>query len=273
MPPRPARPTASAGRGSNVLDNMNDLLGRWLCGSEMPFNLMVSAGRIPGATRLHKFGHNMAVGTSLVTVWPEGSIYSYLSSASVLKVSSSDANDTSAGSGAQTVQIYGLDTNYLEINEIVTLNGQAAVETQNSYLRVHRGVVRSAGATGANEGIIYAGTGNLSSGVPDNVYLHLDIALNQTLMTLYTVPAGKTLFIRRLHWTVGSGKELHASFVIRPFGEVFQTKLMVHLYQIPFDHLITFEVAEEKSDVEMRVKVDAGSTAVSAGFHGFLITN
>jgi hypothetical protein len=84
----------------------------------------------------------------LETIWAEGGLYSYLTAATVLKVSSSSVNDTSAGTGARTVELSGLDADYNEISELVTLNGQTPVNTTKLFLRINRMVVRSAGSGG-----------------------------------------------------------------------------------------------------------------------------
>jgi len=125
-------------------------------GTSEPFELQVARGQIAYHESIYKFGNNPEVADSVETVWPQGGLYSYLTSASVLKVSSSSTDDTSAGTGARTVELFGLDGDYNEISEVVTLNGQTAVNTTQSYLRINRMVVRSAGSGGANAGIIYA---------------------------------------------------------------------------------------------------------------------
>ena len=88
-------------------------------------------------TSFYKFGYNAAVSSTEETVWMQGGRYVWPTSASTMTISSADANDTSAGTGAQTVTINGLDANYAEISETVTMDGQIAATTTNSYLRRH----------------------------------------------------------------------------------------------------------------------------------------
>ena len=54
-----------------------------------PFELQVARGQIAYHESVFKFGFNPDVDDSLETVWSQGGLYSYLTSASVLKVSSS----------------------------------------------------------------------------------------------------------------------------------------------------------------------------------------
>ena len=117
-----------------------------------PFELQVARGQITWHTRLFQFGANTNIQTSTSTVWSgTTSNYVYPASATVMKISSSDANDASAGTGAQTVNIFGLDANYAEISETVSLNGQTAVNTIGSYLRINQLVVLTAGSGGTGE--------------------------------------------------------------------------------------------------------------------------
>lgn len=248
-------------------------------GTTEPFELQVSRGQIPGHETQFKFGFNPDVDDSLETVWAEGGLYSYLSSASVLKVSSSSANDTSAGTGARTVQLFGLDADYNEINETVTLSGQTAVNTTNSFLRINRMVVRSAGSGGTNAGVIYAGTGTVTSGVPANKYATIAVGDNQTLMALWTVPAGYTAYLLQKDVTLATtqnNKYATVRLMVRPDGEVFQTRdkhvldnnVLHQKYDIPLK-------LEEKTDIEVRCVGDSSGAdiAISASLDIVYIKN
>jgi uncharacterized protein YrzB (UPF0473 family) len=144
-------------------------------------NIHASSGNESGLKTIHEFGHNLNVDTNYKTLWSVGTTYSYLSSATILKISSSDTNDDDGDNGARTVLVQGLDTHYNEIEEIVTLDGQNAVNTSKKYLRVFD-----------NEGIIYAGTGTITLGVPANIYAEIPAQYNQTMMAVYTIPNNKT---------------------------------------------------------------------------------
>jgi hypothetical protein len=248
-------------------------------GTSEPFELQVSRGQISFHYPLHKFGFNPDVDDALETVWAEGGLYSYLSAATVLKVSSSSTADTSAGTGARTVQLYGLDADYNEINETVTLNGQTAVNTTNSFLRINRMVVRTAGTGGTNAGVIYAGTGTVTTGVPANKYATVAIGDGQSLMALWTVPAGFTLYVYQTDVTVATtqnNKYATISLVARPLGEVFQIKDRF----VKAESQTTIEYAfplkfEEKTDIEYRCIGDSAGAdiAISAAIDGVYIAN
>ena len=96
-------------------------------GTSEPFELQISRGQIAYHEFIHKFGYNPSIGTSDETVWSEGGLYVYPTSASTMYISSSSTADTAAGTGARTATVSGLDANFDEISETVSLNGQAGV--------------------------------------------------------------------------------------------------------------------------------------------------
>ena len=161
-------------------------------GTFEPFGLQVARGQIQGHTVVQVFGYNPDLDTSEESIWPDGGTVPHPTVASVLKISSSDANDTSAGTGARTVFIEGVDGDYAVASETVTLNGQTAVNTTNSYLYVNKFYVLTAGSGGENAGNINAGTGVVTAGVPAVLYDIIAIGYNNRTTGPYCVPAGYT---------------------------------------------------------------------------------
>ena len=229
-----------------------------------PFELQVSRGQISWHETLFQFGINNAVGTSFETIWTASSVYSYLAAASVLTISSGSANDAAAGTGARTVRINGLDANYNEISETVTLNGQTAVNTVNSYLRVSSLIVLTAGSGGVNAGILYAGTGTVTSGVPANVFAQVEIGYCNSAMALWTVPAGYTAYVTSYNFTSNSStanNQITGALIIRPLGGVFSFEATAKMAGgNSFDrHFDTYLVVQEKSDIQMQVLASAAA--------------
>lgn len=232
------------------------------------FQIGVASGDLsPSYKQIYKFGQNQAVGNSVETIWEEGGLYVYPPSATTMTVSSSDANDTSAGTGARTIQISGLDGSYNEVSETIIMNGQTAVTTSNTYLRVNRALVLTAGSGGANAGIIYVGTGTVTAGVPVNKYTTINgDGLNQSLQAFWTVPAGYTAYIYQTNISTGNSSStpavLKTILVIRPFGGVFNTKEVItltdgnHLQNYNFPIKVT-----EKSDIEFRAESSSPSVS------------
>jgi hypothetical protein len=163
-------------------------------GAYEPFELQVARGQIQAHSVVTIAGYNSDVDTAWEMITPVGNL-SYPAAALQMTVSSADADDTSAGTGARTVLITGLDANYAVISETVTMNGQTAVTTTNSFLRINSMLVTTAGTSLANEGIIYIGTGTVTSGVPATIYNVIAAGFNNSTSSQYTVPAGFTGYL------------------------------------------------------------------------------
>lgn len=162
-----------------------------------PFELQVGRGQITGHSVVHVFGHNPDVDDGVeATVWPvPGALLGHPAAPTVMKISSSDTNDTSAGTGARTVYILGINGTGGYVEETVTLNGQTAVNTVNTYDAIERMTVLTVGSGGVNAGVIYAGTGTVTSGVPAVKYSAIGIGDNTSLVGSWTCPTGYTGFL------------------------------------------------------------------------------
>lgn len=161
-------------------------------GTSEPFELQVARGQIPGHSVIHVFGHNPDVDDGVeATVWPvPGAILGHPAATTIMKISSSSANDTAAGTGARTVQVLGINGTGGYVQEIVTLNGQTAVNTVNEYDAIERMTVLTVGSGAANAGTIYAGTGTVTSGVPAVPYSAIGPGDNFSLVGHWTCPTG-----------------------------------------------------------------------------------
>jgi hypothetical protein len=247
-------------------------------GAYEPFELQVARGQVDGHNALFKFGINGDVGTSIETVWAQGGTYVYPAAATVMKISSSSANDASAGTGARTIAIFGLDANYNKINETVALNGQTEVNTTNSFLRIFRMYVITAGSGATAAGTIYAGTGTVTSGVPANIYGMITLTANQTQMAFWTVPAGYTLYLTGIYYSSANSTanaSTNFQLIERPLDGVFRIQSSVRTagngdFVIDFHTPIFFL---EKTDIEIRAVASAGASNVSAEFEGIYIKN
>ena len=240
--------------------------------------LAISRGHTPGYRTLYKFGYNPDVNGTEETVWAEGGDYLWLTSAVTMFVSSSSANDTNGGTGANTIKIQGLDEDYNEIEEIVALNGQTQVTTQLSYLRVYRSFVTLAGSGGTSGGTIYVATSGSAAGVPTGT-IYASLALgNQTQIAAYTVPAGYTLYLDEINFTAAlatANKRVNASFHTRDSGSnVFRARFINVLQSSQLKQEFKYPQAfPEKTDMECRVYTNSTNNPIAASFQGVLIKN
>jgi len=241
-------------------------------------DLAISRGHSQGYRTLYKFGYNPDVDTQEETVWGNSGDYVWLDSAVTMFVSSTSTNDNGTGTGSRTILIQGLDEDYNEIEETITLNGQTQVATQLSYLRIYRSFVTLAGSNEGTSGVIYIGSSGATGGVPNTtVYASVSIG-NQTQIAAYTVPAGYTLYVDEINFTAAvsqAQKLVHCKFNSRTHGSnVFRTRFVQVLQS---NQLIqSFKYPQgfaEKTDLECRVSTDTSNTAIGASFQGVLIKN
>lgn len=226
---------------------------------------------------VRKFGHSHDINSVKTTVWPVTSRYVWPANATAMTISGVNSLDTHGGTGAEVVEVFGLDSNFNEISEVVSLSGQAAITLVNSYQRIQRAVVRQAGSTGENQGMLYIGEGTVTNGVPVTIYAAISSQDNQTLQAVYTIPAGKKGYFRNLIFSsgfAGNSQHTEVSLLTRPQSETFQVKNKTILgaravHVVPFDTLESGH--DEKTDIEIVGIVNSGSIHVSAAFEMFFV--
>jgi hypothetical protein len=251
-------------------------------GAYEPFDLQVSRGQVDGHTQYFRFGWANAIGTTnqtITTAVTAGSVYVYPSSATVMKVSSASANDTSAGTGARTILVAGLDANYLPISETVILNGQTAVNTTNSYLRITYTELLTVGSNNGQVGIIYIGTGTVTTGVPATIYWQSEPTYNNFSFAGYTVPAGYTAYISSYTITNQSTTatvNVSLALVVYEYGKgygEYQSTGRLSTNQSFDRHFDNPLVIGEKSDFELRAWATSGTVNVTGEIQFVLIKN
>jgi len=238
-----------------------------------PYELQVSKGQIAGATPVYKFGFNPDIDDTEETIWSSGGDVPWpTASFTAYAVSSSTADNGVTNTGAQTLQIEGLDADYNIKSVSVTLNGTTAVAISGTWIRINRVFVTLSGSGGTAAGVITiqnAGASVTYATIPSG---------NQTQMAAYTVPAGYTLYLDDVSFTAALGiqsKNVTVKFVLRNFGtNTFRTGIIETVQSnsllVPFPY--PFAIAE-KTDVECRAFSDTSNVEVSASFQGVLIAN
>ena len=218
---------------------------------------------------VNKFGYVDGLVGVAQTIWSEGGTYVYPSAAATMNVSSSDANDAFGGSGAQQVEVMGLDADYVEQIITVDLNGQTYVPLVPALIRVNR--VKVIGSIDA-VGDVYVGNGTNTAGVPVNVYAKVEIGENQTLQAVYTVPATKQVLVFLFSASSAKNEEVTVSLKARELGGVFQTKDKLDIYQnsVPQPYPVPL-VFPPKTDIELRAIGTAVAARVSGKFTVVLI--
>ena len=234
-------------------------------GTSEPFELQVSRGQITLHYKLHKFGFNSLVQDIEETIWDVGGLYAYPSSAVKMTATSTDgANDD----GVQ-VTVQGLDANYNQISETITLDGTGVGETNGFFLRVFRAFIE-----GSQEP---SGTINITNA--STTYARITLGENQTLMAVWTVPAGYTAYMLQNNttcYTEQNNKFGITRLMTREPDGVFRTqdKHTVVLSQNVVNYPIPKSIPE-KTDIEMRAIASSSNAnlQVSASFDIVYIKN
>lgn len=203
---------------------------------------------------VNKFGYNTAVGTSYEVLSDLGTDPLPTSAAAVSIVSSS-ADDTSGGTGAQTVEVQGLDANYNLQTSTVTMSGTSAATTgSDEYLRVFRMRVLTAGTNETN-------AGNITASISGTDIARITADTGQTLMGIYTIPANHTGYLKKFQASISKNQEATVQFRTKTFNNgAWQVKGQFGTFAstIEYDYIIPLHIPE-KTDIQFRAKAGATS--------------
>jgi hypothetical protein len=265
---------------ANNVVNLQDITKVEVAGQLKDYYLEVARGNVEGQSSINKFGHNPAA-TPGDDIWGGGGSYNfYPTTAQSMEILSTDADDTSAGSGARTIIVYGLDENWEEQSEVLTLNGGTPVNLTNTYIRMFRAVVLTAGTTETNEGALVV---RIQGGGTTAIFIGaLD---GQTQHTIYTIPAGKTGYfikgyvaladddkngeVAEFQWQARPNNGVTGAWAVK--GEVglnnIGTSAWIYQYGVPAGPL------PPKTDIRIRVVSSTATLGVVGGYDLVLIDN
>lgn len=211
----------------------------------------IARGAIPNSFSIHKFGANFDIDQAddPESVWTSGGLYPWgsLLTAQTIYVISTSASDTG------TLTVEGLDSNYDQQTELVTLTGTSAVTLSNTFLRIFRMTYSDVANIGTITARVTSGTGT--------VVAQIDEGYAQTLMSVYTVPAGFTAYMTTLDATIDGTKTCQVLMYQRLEGSPFR---IAHIAEADghyrYDFTAPLEIPE-KTDIDMRVNEVSGNDA------------
>jgi hypothetical protein len=221
------------------------------------YDLEVARGLVAGVTRKTLNGYDAAVGVVQEPIWAEsGAQYPFPTAAQTITVSSSDVNDTAAGTGAQTVAVTYIDfTSRSEVTTVVALNGQTGVTVSTNAYRVNGFVVMTAGSNKSNLGTVYCGYGALTVGKPASVLSSIVIGKNTHQQLIYTVPEKKILELKFFRFTT-------SALAVMQFHSKTDTGVDYVNFDLPMNGAVDFETVDilfaARTDIYM-----TGAAAVS----------
>ena len=205
-----------------------------------PYLIGIAQGLVSGTSSINKFGYRESIPSSYQTIWDGTTDYAYAAAGTVLAVADNTASDNNG-----TVEVQGLDQNYAPITETLTIGGAAS---SNQFLRVFRArmITSNTGSTNVDEIRIKRATTDLAI---------ILAAAGQTLMSLYTIPAGKTGYLIRLQGNVDANNDALFRLISRPLNGSFNVKGQFGVFASGFtvDYPIPL-VFTEKTDLQVVAK-------------------
>jgi len=193
--------------GSNAYGHMTDI----------PWDHQVALGLVDGVSFVYKWGENKDVDGATEDVWTPGGSRTDLTTASTLTIVST-SNEDGAGTqtGALSMVIEGLDSDWLEQVESVTLTGTTPIVTTSTWLRINRMYVTSSGSEQHNVGDI-----NVTATTGGSTQGQIAATTAQTQSTHFAVPANKRGLIVSIDKSIDGGTknvEVDIHLEVKVFG-------------------------------------------------------
>lgn len=231
-------------------------------------NLNIARGLVKGTSFNHKFGAVPALSINTTgTIWDvNDTVYPWATytAAAVVNIERNSASDE-----GKQVTVQGLDANYNFVEETITIAGADTLGT-TQFIRVNRAFVVSGATNVGDIDIEYGAAGGAT-------IARITAGKGQTLMCVYTVPAGYTGYLTQGVCTVQSGGSATGDMMVRYFG---QTAFRVgHTFEVTsnggqYNYAFTVPIRiPEKSDIDVRAKAAGNNSRVTAAFDIILIKN
>lgn len=186
------------------------------------FLIEVAKGNIAGHSLVHKFGHNEAVGTTLVPIALGGIFRTpQVGSATALRVKAGGhANDDVAGVGARGVVLEMLDeTGALVTESIATAGASASSDTVATAIRLNRHWVHPSGTYATATQGSHAGDIIIENAAGTEDWATISVAgfpKGQSEIGAYSVPLGFTAYVLSAEVFSDSSKVTTVVFFQRP---------------------------------------------------------
>ncbi len=201
-------------------------------------NIPIASGAVTGHSHINKFGYSDNI-ASLSTIWDGSNIYAYSTSAGAVTVESSSSSDDGA-----VIEVQGLDASYHLVTQDITIDGTGAT----NLIRIFRARLKTP-ASGETTNI-----GIISVKIATDLRAKILAGNGQTLMAVYTVPAGKTAYLLNLTTSVNKATDVTYKLIAREIDDGgFQIKGQFGTFGTPLDHNYPIPlVFTEKTDIEVQ---------------------
>ena len=235
-------------------------------GAYEPFDLQVARGQIYGHSTVSIFGYQPSVGTSSIAVWENASAYTFPASASTMVVASNAA--ANADNGA-TVLVVGLDANWNQISETVTI-ATGGTTTVNSYLRINN-LFLTAPASGQTTNV-----GQITIKVSTTTYGQINVGIGKSQNAWYSVPANYEFYLDQVEINTSNSytSSVIVTYNVQATNNV--TGVTLSVLQQPFVSIFTITRPNpfkytQKTDLQFQLKASSGTIGAGLVVNGKLI--
>lgn len=239
---------------------------------EWDFFVRASAGHVQEVVPAHKNSSNTAVGVTVEDIWNTGGVLQYLTSSETMDVVSSSTDDDGnpAGIGAQTLILYGVNNNYVPIEEVITMDGTSAVTTTNSFLRVNRMNVLDVGSNDSNVGTITATASSAAT-----VQAEISAAEGGTSKSQMTVPDGYFAIVTSLTLSTSNLTTSRADLQLRLNGNSWIDRYRIDFIGVSIEQrFLSPIVLEPQTDLRIQTnRLSAGADVSVSSYMEFLLVD
>ncbi len=237
------------------------------------FAIDVGLSRVPGYSLIAQLGNNPDIDTAPEDVWTGGGLYPWMTGATSLEAVSSSADDIAAGTGARSIILIGLDINFIEVTQMITLNGVTPVAIPTSLFRINTCTLLSAGSLQTNQGDITirdSGAGTTRAIIP--------LGYGTLRQSQYTVPANHSMTFYNVFHSINrpsSTRDVTISAYVRDSSGIYflVSELTVGPNMVVLPLFATTTLGE-KSDFGYRcTATSTTNTDLTSAFFGVLRDN
>ena len=233
--------------------------------SDIISRIGIAASTYTGYSYINKFGYRTNTGgnSNYHSVTSQGA-YTFPTSASTLTVTSTNSGQDNGG----TVLVTGLDANYNEVEETITIGQTGSV----SFFRVNRARMVEAGSgNDVNEG-------NIRIRIGSNDVGYIPAEFGQTNQAVYTVPAGHNAYIFQIDGGVDEKEKpqhLRLMATDNTATNPSRRSIMYFVFETSYaNHNMTVPIeVTEKTDLILEMSSPDGSVEMSGGFDLVLKNN
>ena len=198
--------------------------------------------------------------------------YDWMTTAETIDIVSDDANDTSAGTGARTLRLVGLDASWNKQTEDYTLNGTSTVNGASSFIRILRAFILTSGTyqspTGTN-------VGNITfTSQTQGEQAYMQEGKGKTTGSRWTIPAGYDGYLTRIAVQCPTTRPIdfvlyirnNANLVTAPYGGARAVGSYDEIEGRYEEALLSYRKLTAYTDIWAEAKTTAGNSLVNTTF-------